>query len=126
VTDTTTLEAAPTRRSGSLTAMKLAELQGLASSMGITGTAKMRKGDLVDAIKTRQNGGGSSLPQQPPLRRARSVRRAAPSAARHLAGGRTRESAEMSRPQAREETSSDSAAASGTATASVRSVPPRP
>ena len=59
MTDTTTLEAAPTRRSGSLTAMKLAELQGLASSMGITGTAKMRKGDLVDAIKTRQNGGGS-------------------------------------------------------------------
>ena len=48
MTDTTTLEAAPTRRSGSLTAMKLAELQGLASSMGITGTAKMRKGDLVD------------------------------------------------------------------------------
>ena len=59
MTDTTTLEAAPARRSGSLTAMKLAELQGLASSMGITGTAKMRKGDLVDAIKTRQNGGSA-------------------------------------------------------------------
>ncbi|MGL5850089.1 MAG: transcription termination factor Rho, partial [Phycicoccus sp.] len=42
--------------SGALTAMRLAELQGLASSMGIDGTAKMRKGDLVAAIKARQNG----------------------------------------------------------------------
>ena len=60
VTDTTTLEAstagASPRRSGALTAMRLAELQGLASSMGISGTAKMRKGDLVAAIKARQNG----------------------------------------------------------------------
>ncbi|MBM6405498.1 transcription termination factor Rho [Phycicoccus sp. CSK15P-2] len=36
--------------------MRLAELQGLASSMGISGTAKMRKGDLVAAIRARQNG----------------------------------------------------------------------
>ena len=59
VTDTTTLEAstgASPRRSGALTAMRLAELQGLASSMGISGTTKMRKGDLVAAIKARQNG----------------------------------------------------------------------
>ena len=59
MTDTTTLEAtsgASPRRSGALTAMRLAELQGLASSMGISGTAKMRKGDLVAAIKARQNG----------------------------------------------------------------------
>ena len=55
MSDTTTLEAstagASPRRSGALTAMRLAELQGLASSMGISGTAKMRKGDLVAAIK---------------------------------------------------------------------------
>ena len=68
MTDTTTLEAATTtvstpRRSGSLTAMKLAELQGLASSMGISGTGKMRKGDLVEAIRSRQNGEG--LPPAP-------------------------------------------------------------
>jgi hypothetical protein len=31
--------------------MRLAELQGLASSMGISGTAKMRKGDLIDVIR---------------------------------------------------------------------------
>ncbi|NHA68651.1 transcription termination factor Rho [Phycicoccus sp. CMS6Z-2] len=56
--------------------MRLAELQGLASSMGISGTAKMRKGDLVAAIRARQNGesgpaaGGSgrssSAPQTAP------------------------------------------------------------
>ena len=60
MTDTTTLEASASsgssRRSGALSSMRLAELQGLASSMGITGTAKMRKGDLVTAIRARQNG----------------------------------------------------------------------
>ena len=75
VTDTTTLEAtsgASPRRSGALTAMRLAELQGLASSMGISGTAKMRKGDLVAAIKARQNGESgpascrAAAPRRPP------------------------------------------------------------
>ena len=59
--DTTTLEPAAAagekpRRSGALTAMRLAELQGLASSMGIAGTAKMRKGDLIDVIRAKQSG----------------------------------------------------------------------
>ena len=64
MTDTPTLEAtsgvehgsAPVRRSGALSAMKVAELQGLASSLGITGTGRMRKSDLIDAIKARQSG----------------------------------------------------------------------
>lgn len=65
MTDTTTLETASTqdekpRRSGSLSTMKVAELQGLAASMGITGTAKMRKNDLVAAIKDRQSGGSGA------------------------------------------------------------------
>ena len=63
MTDTTTLDSATTadekpRRSGALTAMRLAELQGLASSMGISGTAKMRKGDLIDVIRAQQSGAG--------------------------------------------------------------------
>jgi transcription termination factor Rho len=65
VTNTTYLASVPTsgadetpKRSGSLSTMKLAELQGLASSLGLTGTAKMRKGDLVIAIRGRQNGFG--------------------------------------------------------------------
>ena len=41
----------PPRRSGALSAMRLAQLQQLASSMGISGTAKMRKSDLVAAIR---------------------------------------------------------------------------
>ncbi|MFC5982040.1 transcription termination factor Rho [Knoellia sp. GCM10027209] len=67
MTDTTTLDAAPQggsekpRRSGALSAMRLAELQGLASSMGITGTAKMRKGDLITAIKARQSGAAPAV-----------------------------------------------------------------
>ncbi len=54
----------PPRRSGALSAMRLAQLQQLASSMGISGTAKMRKSDLVAAIKTKQSGSGSA-PQAP-------------------------------------------------------------
>ena len=76
MTDTTTLDATASqdvaekpRRSGNLTAMKVAELQGLAASMGITGTAKMRKGDLVSAIKARQS--GSSAPSAAPARGCR-------------------------------------------------------
>jgi transcription termination factor Rho len=78
VTDTTTLDTAGTqdekpRRSGALSTMKVAELQGLAASMGITGTAKMRKGDLVTAIKDRQSGAGAparraTAPQERPAR----------------------------------------------------------
>ncbi|WP_068325294.1 transcription termination factor Rho [Janibacter terrae] len=64
MTDTTTGASAETaeqpRRSGALSAMRLAQLQQLASSMGITGTAKMRKSDLLAAIRERQS--GSSAP----------------------------------------------------------------
>jgi transcription termination factor Rho len=63
VTNTTYLAGVPTsgadetvKRTGSLSTMKLAELQGLAGSLGLTGTAKMRKGDLVTAIRARQSG----------------------------------------------------------------------
>ncbi|WP_442280556.1 transcription termination factor Rho [Terrabacter sp. 2YAF2] len=76
--------------------MKLDELKGVASSMGITGTTKMRKSDLVEAIKARQAGGSSAtgaptasaaptggtestgsaeIPAAPPATRARATRR---------------------------------------------------
>ncbi|PKW26052.1 transcription termination factor Rho [Phycicoccus duodecadis] len=86
MTDTTIEASAPTgqRRSGALTAMRLAELQGLASSMGISGTAKMRKGDLVAAIRARQNGDGvpaSSAPAEAPaVRTERPAAESAPAA----------------------------------------------
>jgi transcription termination factor Rho len=48
------------RRTGTgLSAMLLPELQSLATSLGITGTARMRKGELVAAIQERQGGSGS-------------------------------------------------------------------
>jgi transcription termination factor Rho len=90
VTDTTTLDTASSqdekpRRSGALSTMKVAELQGLAASMGITGTAKMRKGDLVTAIKDRQSGGpaprqdhGRSATAEPAVSRTASAAQSAP------------------------------------------------
>ncbi|WP_432986345.1 transcription termination factor Rho [Dactylosporangium sp. CA-233914] len=45
------------RRSGTgLAAMLLPELQSMAASLGISGTARMRKGELVTAIQERQAG----------------------------------------------------------------------
>jgi transcription termination factor Rho len=44
------------RRAGGLDGMVLAELQQLAGSLGITGTGRMRKGQLVEAIRTAQGG----------------------------------------------------------------------
>ncbi|MFS7873055.1 transcription termination factor Rho [Streptomyces asiaticus] len=54
--------AAPRRRrSGTgLDAMVLAELQQLASSLGIKGTARMRKGQLIEVIKEKQAAGSGS------------------------------------------------------------------
>ena len=58
---TDTIEAAADRKSakGGLTGLKLAELKDVASGLGITGTAKMRKDDLVAAISARRGGGSS-------------------------------------------------------------------
>ncbi|MGW7515884.1 transcription termination factor Rho [Streptomyces sp. NPDC054796] len=56
--------AAPKRRrSGTgLEGMVLAELQQVASSLGIKGTARMRKSQLIEVIKEKQAGGGSAKP----------------------------------------------------------------
>lgn len=56
---------APRRRGTGLSGMLLPELQRLASELGISGTGRMRKGDLVAAISARQVG-GSAAPAQPP------------------------------------------------------------
>ena len=66
----------PTRRGGSgLSGMLLADLQRLAQSMGITGTGRMRKSQLIEAIQSKQGGGatqqgaparGSGRPAGPP------------------------------------------------------------
>jgi transcription termination factor Rho len=51
------------RRAAGLDGMVLAELQHLASGLGITGTGRMRKSQLVDAIRAAQGGStGTSVP----------------------------------------------------------------
>ena len=47
------------RRGNGLSGMLLPELQRLAAELGISGTGRMRKGDLVAAISARQVGGGA-------------------------------------------------------------------
>jgi transcription termination factor Rho len=61
--------------------MNVAELKGMASSLGITGTTKMRKDDLVSAISARQGGAASAAADQAPARQTRAPRRASAPAA---------------------------------------------
>ena len=44
-------------RSVAVSALRLPELQALAAQLGVTGTSKMRKSELVDAIKNNRSGG---------------------------------------------------------------------
>ncbi|MGW5353676.1 transcription termination factor Rho [Streptomyces sp. NPDC004031] len=54
------------RRTGTgLDGMVLAELQQLASGLGIKGTARMRKSQLIETIKERQAGGGAAQAAAP-------------------------------------------------------------
>ncbi|QDY10339.1 transcription termination factor Rho [Micromonospora sp. HM134] len=64
--DATTAAPARRRRSGTgLSAMLLPELQSLAASLGISGTARMRKGELISAISERQQGGAATGTPRP-------------------------------------------------------------
>ncbi|GAA4834138.1 transcription termination factor Rho [Luteimicrobium xylanilyticum] len=62
-----------TARSGSLSALRLPELQALATELGVKGTSKMRKSDLVDAISSARSGAPARTEDAP----ARRTRRAA-------------------------------------------------
>lgn len=63
-TGAATASASRRRRSGTgLDGMVLAELQQLASGLGIKGTARMRKSQLIETIKERQAGGPAAAPQ---------------------------------------------------------------
>ncbi|MBO1767571.1 transcription termination factor Rho [Allobranchiibius sp. GilTou38] len=74
MTDTTELAApeqgAP-RSTGSLSALKLDELKQLASTMGISGTSKMRKSDLLTAIRERGQGNTAAATTAPRRERGR-------------------------------------------------------
>ena len=67
MTDTTDRAVAPaaadangsTRSASGLSTKRLPELQAIAAELGISGTGKMRKSDLVAAIGTRRSGGAA-------------------------------------------------------------------
>ncbi|GAA2612744.1 transcription termination factor Rho [Paractinoplanes durhamensis] len=62
----TTATATKRRRGGTgLSAMLLPELQSLAASLGISGTARMRKGELITAISEKQSGGAPAAEKAP-------------------------------------------------------------
>ncbi len=66
MTDTTEIAfdaSQPSR--GGLTGMNVAELKGLASGLGITGTGRMRKDELVAAIAARRSGGPARTDDSP-------------------------------------------------------------
>ena len=44
---------------GAISAMRLPELQAVAAQLGVKGTSKMRKSDLVDAINSARSGSGA-------------------------------------------------------------------
>ncbi|GGO14365.1 hypothetical protein GCM10010116_28920 [Microbispora rosea subsp. aerata] len=61
----TSAPARPRRRSGTgLAGMVLPELQALATSLGITGTGRMRKSQLIAAIQEKQGGSGEAPAEQ--------------------------------------------------------------
>ncbi|GIF48645.1 transcription termination factor Rho [Asanoa ferruginea] len=79
VADDATTTGTRRRRGSGLSAMLLPELQSLAASLGISGTARMRKGELITAISERQNGGATT--GSTPRPRAESEKTAAPEGA---------------------------------------------
>jgi transcription termination factor Rho len=60
VTETTTNDNAA--RSGSLTALRLPQLQEMASGLGIKGYRRMRKSDLIEAIQSQGSGAPAEKP----------------------------------------------------------------
>jgi transcription termination factor Rho len=74
------------KRSAGLSGMVLAELQGLAGELGISGTAKMRKGQLIEAIKDRQSDGSGAGRPAAATTGTRSRRAAAPAQDEAAAG----------------------------------------
>ncbi|MET7476851.1 transcription termination factor Rho [Streptomyces sp. NPDC005648] len=64
------------RRGTGLEGMVLAELQQVASGLGIKGTARMRKSQLIEVIKEAQAGGGAAAPKSEAAAETKPKRRA--------------------------------------------------
>jgi transcription termination factor Rho len=111
-----TASAPRRRRTGTgLDGMVLAELQQLASGLGIKGTARMRKSQLIETIKERQASGGAPAAPAPEGAPAEKPKRRATSKAR----------IEQSGAQGGGEQPAESAARAATATATATTEQPK-
>ncbi|MDN6534209.1 MAG: Rho termination factor N-terminal domain-containing protein, partial [Yaniella sp.] len=63
VTEQDTLQTPTDNGSAGLGGLKIAQLQTLASQLGITGTSRMRKAQLVEVIADHQRGGSDTARQ---------------------------------------------------------------
>ncbi|WP_307844260.1 transcription termination factor Rho [Sanguibacter suaedae] len=66
----TSSAASGTARAGAISALRLPELQELAAQLGVKGTSKMRKSDLVDVIRATQAGDRPAAPEKKTRERA--------------------------------------------------------
>lgn len=69
--------AKPKKASGGLSGKVLAELQQIAGELGITGTSKMRKSDLIDAIKSARSQGSEEQTQTESAKQTQGAKAAA-------------------------------------------------
>ncbi|MDH6123388.1 transcription termination factor Rho [Kitasatospora sp. GP82] len=119
--------AAPARRrrtaAAGLDGLVLAELQKLASTLGISGTGRMRKSQLIEAIKEKSGGdpllAGAAAPAAPAAKRAAKAAPAAEAAPAEEAkpARRTRAAAVVAEPTAQIEIPVQAAAETATAPA---------
>ncbi|MFD7920045.1 transcription termination factor Rho [Streptomyces sp. NPDC059740] len=87
------------RRSGTgLEGMVLAELQQVASGLGIKGTARMRKSQLIEVIRERQGAGSGTAPATPAKETAAEGEAATKPKRRATSKARTGEAAEQQAP----------------------------
>ncbi len=94
--DTAVTSSGGPARAGGLSALRLPELQAMAAQLGVKGTSKMRKGDLVQAIGAAR-GGDRPVQDEPRVRRVAAEPVAAPQTAAQVP---TQQPAEVSAPPA--------------------------
>ena len=64
MSETTTQDSTP--RSGSLTALRLPQLQEMAAGLGIKGYRRLRKSELIDAINSHSGGSAEASAKSAP------------------------------------------------------------
>jgi len=120
--DASTPDTKARRKPAGLNGMVLAELQQVASGLGISGTGKLRKGALIEAISAAQNGGSAPAPSSD-ARAERSERSERPPRTARSEHSRPADSAADSSESAAASTSEVTAGSNGSAQSGDR--PPR-